>query len=431
MRHGEKQTHPSVNAVERVVRRAIQRDGAITFARYMETALYSPAGGYYTSREGVGAHGDFYTSPSAHPLFGALIALQMEQMWDLLGRPSVFWAVEVGAGDGLLARAVSDYAQRLDADFAGALRYAALDLRAAPADDAGVRLVQARGLPLRGVAGCILSNELVDSFPVHRFQVEGGRVREVYVTLRDGSLAETLGEPSTPLLAERLPDTLSDGFRGEVNLELEGWTEAVARALERGFVLTVDYGDTARGLYAAPRAGGTLRCAYRHVPIDDPYARIGGQDITAHVDFTALAKAGERCGLATLGYTTQAAFLENLGARSFLRALAARSRTGGMSQREYLGNRMGMLDLLRPEGLGGFRVLAQGVGVGTPSLQGFHLADAWSRGLEARIARWPIPMITSQHVSLLEGRYPHAAFDADAPWPWAVGGERERGLQRT
>ena len=431
MRHGEKQPHPSVNAVERVVRKAIQRDGAITFARYMETALYSSEGGYYTSKESVGAHGDFYTSPSAHPLFGALIALQMEQMWDLLGRPAAFWAVEAGAGGGLLARAVSDYAQRLDADFARALRYAALDLRAAPADDTGVRPVRARGLPLRGVVGCILSNELLDSFPVHRFQVECGRVREVYVTIQDGALAETLGEPSTPRLAERLPDALPDGFRGEVNMEMEGWTQAVAGALERGFVLTVDYGDTASGLYAAPRAAGTLRCAYRHVPIDDPYARIGEQDITAHVDFTALATAGERRGLATLGYTTQTAFLENLGARSFLRALAARSRTGGMSQREYLANRMGMLDLLRLEGLGGFRVLAQGVGVGAPSLQGFHPSDAWSRGLEERIARRPVPTITSQHVSLLEGRYPHAAFDADALWPWPAAGERERGLQRT
>ena len=148
---------------------------------------------------------------------------------------------------------------------------------------------------------------------------------------------------------------------------------------------------------------------------------MGEQDITAHVDFTALADAGERRGLAALGYTTQARFLEALGARSFLRALAARSRGGGMSQREYLSNRMGMLDLLRPEGLGGFRVLAQGVGVGSPSLQGFHPSDAWSRALEACMARWPLPLATAQHVPLLEGRYPHASFDAEALWPWAAG----------
>ena len=409
-----------MNAVESQVRRTIQREGAITFARYMEMALFSPGGGYYTSQESVGASGDFYTSPSAHPLFGALIALQMEQMWDLLGRPAAFWAVEVGAGSGLLARAVLEHAHRLDADFARAMRYAALDLRPASHDEAGVRAVKARGLPLRGVVGCILSNELIDSFPVHRFQVEGGRVREVYVTLRDCVYAETLGEPSTPLLAERLPDALPEGFRGEVNLELESWTEAAARALERGFVLTIDYGDTARGLYAAPRAGGTLRCTYRHAPAADPYARLGEQDITAHVDFTALAEAGERRGLATLGYTTQGRFLEDLGARSFLRALAARSRGGGMSQREYLANRMGMLDLLRPEGLGGFKVLAQAVGVGSPSLQGFHPSDAWRQGLEARMARWPVPRTSSQHIPLLEGRYPHASFDAEALWPWAA-----------
>ncbi len=409
-----------MNAVETEVRRTIQREGAITFARYMEMALFSPRGGYYTSRDSVGASGDFYTSPSAHPLFGALIALQLEQMWDVMGRPSAFWSVEAGAGVGLLARAVLDQAQHLDAGFARALRYAALDLGPASHAEGGVRGVKARGLPLRGVVGCILSNELLDSFPVHRFQVEAGRVREVYVTLLDGALAETLGEPSTPRLAERLPQALPDGFRGEVNLELEGWTEAVARALERGFVLTVDYGDTARGLYADPRAGGTLRCAYRHVPIDDPYARMGQQDITAHVDFTALADAGERRGLATIGYTTQAAFLEALGARNFLQALTARSRSEGLSQREYLANRMGMLDLLRPEGLGGFRVLTQGVGVGSPSLQGFHPSDAWRRCLEARMARWAVPTATSKHVPLLEGRHPHTAFDAEALWPWAA-----------
>ena len=409
-----------MNAVESRVRRAIQREGAITFARYMEMALFSPGQGYYTSRQSVGASGDFYTSPSAHPLFGALIALQMEQMWGLLGRPAAFWTVEPGAAGGLLARAVQEQAQHLDAGFARALRYAALDVGPASNVDAGVRTVTARGLSLRGVVGCILSNELLDSFPVHRFQVEDGRVREVYVTLRDGAFAETLGEPSTPRLAERVPDALPDGFRGEVNLELEAWTEAVARALDSGFVLTVDYGDTARGLYAAPRAGGTLRCAYRHAPAASPYDRMGEQDITAHVDFTALADAGKRRGLAALGYTTQARFLEALGARNFLRALAARSRSDGMPQREYLANRMAMLDLLRPEGLGGFRVFAQGVGVGSPSLQGFHPSDAWSRALDARMARWPLPLATAQHVPLLEGRYPHASFDAEALWPWAA-----------
>ena len=418
-----------MSTVESQVRRAIQREGAITFARYMEMALFSPDGGYYTSRQSVGASGDFYTSPSAHPLFGALIALQLEQMWDVLGRPDAFWAVEAGAGDGLLARAVLGQAQRLDPDFARALRYAALDVGPASHDDTGVRTVRARGLPLRGVVGCILSNELLDAFPVHRFQVEAGRVREVYVTLRDGAFAETLGDPSTPRLAERLPHALPDGFQGEVNLELEDWAADAAEALERGFVLTVDYGDTARGLYAAPRAGGTLRCTYRHAPAAGPYDRIGEQDITAHVDFTALADAGERRGLATLGYTTQARFLEALGARSFLRALAVRSRDEGMPQREYLANRMGMLDLLRPEGLGGFRVLAQGVGVGSPSLQGFHPGDAWTQGLEARMARWPVPLAASQHVPLLEGRYPHAAFDAEALWPWAPGPGR-RGCRR-
>ena len=165
----------------------------------MEAALYDPRGGYYT---GAGPDADYYTSPAAHPAFGALVAVQLSRMWDALGRPGCFTAVEMGAGGGLLARDVVSYARRAPTPFAGALRYVTVDrARPSQAVDA-VRHVDASGMPVADVVGCVLSNELLDAFPVHRFEIQSGRVLEVYVVVRGGRFAEELDEPSTPELAE-------------------------------------------------------------------------------------------------------------------------------------------------------------------------------------------------------------------------------------
>ena len=398
---------------EAEIRRRIAERGPITFAEFMDVALYHPDGGYYTSGERVGAAGDFYTSPSVHPAFGTLLAVQFFQMWELLGRPAPFTIAEAGAGNGLLCRDIVRAAAGLPGGFARSLRYVCLDQRGNGGYERGlpgVGRVAASGLPLRGVTGCVLSNELLDAMPVHQLTVEQGRLREVYVTLEGDELALNTGEPSTPLLSQRLDSLdieLAEGQTAEVNLALDDWGEAAAQSLGRGFVLTIDYGRPAEDLYsAAERFRGTLTTFHRHLQTDRPLERIGQQDMSAQVDFTTLARAGSQAGLDFLGYTTQATLLRNLG----LTHLEQRLTAG--SPRQAQASRVGMRELAKPGGLGDFKVLVQGKNVGKPELWGFHASGKATDLTE----RMPTPLPTPQHLDLLTGRFPPAESEFEMAW---------------
>jgi SAM-dependent MidA family methyltransferase len=256
----------------------------------------------------------------------------------------------------------------------------------------GVQRVKTDGLrAFRHVVGCILCNELIDNFPVHRFAIQGGSVKEVFVTLAGGALTEVLDEPSSPRLAERLtslgvfpataladggqlhgPPFLPEGYRGEVNLAMEDWTGQLAQALDRGFILTIDYGQLAPDLYSLQNHQGTLVCYHRHVASSDLYRHLGQQDITCQVDFTSLMRLGDRHGLATVGYTLQRQFLTNLGFASCLEAL----QTQGLSAARTALSRMAMMALVDPEEYGDFKVLAQAKGHGLGmELLGFARQD--------------------------------------------------------
>jgi len=228
----------------------------------------------------------------------------------------------------------------------------------------GVQRVKTEGLrAFRKVVGCILCNELIDNFPVHRFAIQGGRVKEVFVTLAGGHLTEVLDEPSSPHLAERLTSlgvSLPEGYRGEVNLAMEDWTGQLSQALDRGFMLTIDYGQLATDLYAPQNHQGTLVCYHRHVASSDPYQHLGHQDMTCQVDFTSLMRLGDRHGLATVGYALQRQFLTNLGFSSCLDAL----QTQGLSAARTALSRMAMMTLVDPDEYGDFKVLAQAKGQG-------------------------------------------------------------------
>ncbi|MBI4338794.1 MAG: SAM-dependent methyltransferase [Chloroflexi bacterium] len=386
------------SAVDQEIRELIKRHGRITFAQFMQTILYSPGGGFYSSRaSSISTH--FSTSPTSHPVFGALIARQLEEMWRFLGEPSPFHVVEVGSGDGALARSIVEASRQMAPGLAEAIRYVAADYdpwwppsladpmgpddgaegRARPSGQdkgLGIQRVQAEGLrPFRNVAGCILCNELVDNFPVHRFVIQAGRVKEVFVTLAGDSFAEVLDEPSTPRIQERLASlgvSLPEGFRGEVNLAMEEWTGQLAGTLDRGFALTIDYGDLAQDLYSPQHAQGTLACFKQHETSSDPYQLIGQQDITALVDFSSLMRLGEQRGLATVGYTLQRHFLANLGFSSFLDALQAQ----GLSYARTEFGRIAMMTLVDPDEMGDFKVLAQSKGIGLGiELQGFKKSE--------------------------------------------------------
>ena len=398
------------------IRARIATQGRVTFSEFMEVALYHPRGGYYTRGVSTGTNRDYYTSPGAHPAFGALIAIQLFRMWEVLGRPYVFHAIEMGAGSGLLGRDVVEYAGVLPKAFRQALHYVALDRSPChtPSDNRPVvlqRLADSEA-PTEGVVGCFLSNELVDSFPVHRFQIHGGALKEVYVALQNDRFVELLDEPSTPLIDRRIGSlglALAEGYRSEVNLEIGPWMRSAAHALGRGFILTIDYGYEAAELYAPYRTDGTLQTYRDQITGADPYRHIGTQDITAHVDFSAIIAEGEVVGVRPVGLCVQATLLSGLGLDRWLQRL----RTEKLSQREGYANMMAMRELARPDGLGGFKVLVQEKSTGVTALS--QLAPPCE--VRQQIECLPVPLLRPDHVQLMEARYPHLAWDVDEPWP--------------
>ena len=406
------------------IRRRIAESGPITFAEFMEVALYWPQGGYYAARDSVGgsdpigAEGDYYTSPLVHPAFGALLAVQLFQMWQIMDRPAEFTVVEQGAGNGLLGRDIVSFAAGLPVGFPDCLRYVCIDRRLIRGLETGLsnthRITSAR-LPVRPIQGCVLSNEYLDAIPVHQVTIEPSGLKEVYVALDidNGELVTRTGQLSTPALAERFESlglNLREGQTAEVNLGLEGWAEEAATTLERGFVLTVDYGRPAQELYSPDdRFNGTLTTFHQHLQTDAPLKRIGHQDITAQVDFTSAVNAGRRAGLEPIGYTTQRDFLHHLNLAHFLERVG--SQDGG--QREIQSGRAGMLELAKPGGLGDFKVQVQGKNIGQPNLWGFESTPE----AQELVARLPAPKLTRSHLNLAQGRYPSLEMEFEPFWP--------------
>ena len=348
-----------------IIKERILEQGRITFAEFMEMALYYPELGYYTSsRQRVGAEGDFFTSPATHPVFAALISRQLEQMWQFLDCPSSFTIVEMGAGKGLLARDILAYLPYLSPHFARSVNYITTER-----NKVSVLRGAVKDLPPQGITGCFLSNELPDALPTHRVIVRGGRLQEIYVTVADDNFVEAIDNPSAPQLEAQLSKegiTLPEGYRTEVNLNTTNWMEEVAAGLDKGFVITIDYGYPAGELYAPERHQGTLMTYYKHTCAGNPYVRIGSQDITTHVDFTTAILAGEKKGLRCTALLGQREFLLNLGLDIFLEALTEKA----LSYQEYLANRFAMLELIRESGMGGFKVLIQSKGIAATPLYG-------------------------------------------------------------
>ena len=384
--------------VERVTAE-IRRDGPMTFARFMALALYDPEAGYYATAgdaaapsddgagHGPGRGGDFLTAPEGHPIFGWAIARQLEELWDRLGRPADFVAREHGAGLGGLALGLLDGLRRSGSPLLGAIRSQVVEISDRHLTRIRERLAAA-GLAShlevadeRPAAGVVLANELLDALPVHR--VEGApaggptRILERYVQLGvDDRLVTGLGPPSTPNLEVHLAAEgvrLEPGQPAEICLAVDDWVANATAPLERGALLVIDYGAEAPELYA-PSRGSTLRAYHRHRVHDDPLVAIGRQDLTAHVDLTAVARAATRAGLEPLGRTTQAKFLASLGLGELLVGLQA---APGTTLESYLEARSAVVRMLDPRATGGFAVLAFGRGIpASPALRGFDSSSA-------------------------------------------------------
>jgi SAM-dependent MidA family methyltransferase len=356
----------------------IRRFGPITFAEYMRECLFHPELGYYSRAESR-RFADFYTSVDVHPIFGRLLARQLAQMWELLGRPAPFYAVEAGAGVGRLAAHILDFAARELPEFYGSVQYLAVELSAARRAGHTVhiashlraaRAVSVAALPHEIPAGCIFSNELLDALPVHRVVIEGGELREMFVDLGDSGLHEVLRPPSTPDLAGYFAEqgtTLAEGQQAEVGLEASAWIAEAGSRLGRGFVLTIDYGHEARELYNELHMRGTLLAYQQHRAGEDYFRAPGEQDLTAHVNFTALDLVGRPSGLIRTGLVSQSHFLMALGrANEFADLYDA-----GQSEAQQLRARLLLKTLIYPEGMGErFQVMIQHKGIAAPRLTG-------------------------------------------------------------
>jgi SAM-dependent MidA family methyltransferase len=361
-------TPPTHTPLEQRLIDHIAQYGPITFEAFMEAALYDEVHGYYPSRRNqpgstpVGTDGDYFTSPSSHPAFGALLALQLDEMWRSMGSPSEFTVVEMGAGDGVLVADISQYIEQELPDFAKCVSYISTDL-APPANSVSVG--QTSQLPT-GIIGCVISNELLDAFPVNRFVVRAGEVREIYVDFQDGKFVETVSDVSEPEISARVEpflDSLPENYRGEVNLRIGYWADSVAATLESGYVLTIDYGYDRPELYKPTRVDGSLRCYYQHTLSQNSLGRIGKQDLTAHVDFTAVDHTLGVMGFERIGKPSQQRFLSNLGIEGFLGDIEQRSALGELSRSESQEDLAGVGSLIDPEGLGRFRVAVHSKGV--------------------------------------------------------------------
>jgi SAM-dependent MidA family methyltransferase len=354
----------------------VNSSDGVSFSDFMEQALYHSEYGYYMApRDRIGKAGDFFTSSSVNALFGRLLARQLMQMFKLLGG-GVFQVVEQGAGEGHLAQDILDAIEEEAPELYSQLKYTLVDV----SQDNRQRQSQNLEKHIDRVAwcaaddwsinsGCFLSNELVDAFPVHLVEKHDGDLKEVFVTTRDDVFVEELREPAGSSLSEYfswLGSSPVEGNRAEANLVAPEWMRHVGKRIEKGFVLTIDYGYPVEELYAPYRRAGTLMCYHRHQADDNPYDRVGEKDITAHVDFTSLQKAGCEVGLETLWFGEQYRFLLALGFFEELVGLEA----AATDEKEARALRLTLKNLIMPEaGMGEtFKVLVQGKNVGSPEL---------------------------------------------------------------
>ena len=364
-----------------IIATRIADQGRITFADFMAACLYEPGFGYYTSPgRKVGAEGDFYTSITVHASFGRVIAREIAQMWRCMGTPADFTLVECGAGNGRLACDIMDFIADREPQMYQGLRLALVEqeptLEAAQREMLAAHIAKLSWLSPTEfasgsitISGCLYSNELIDALPVHRVVMTSDGLKEIYVTCTNGEFAEEVGEPSSADIAayfKRVAVELHSGQQAEVNLNAPTWLASASKALQRGFILTIDYGHPAVELYTPLRRLGTLLCYYRHQTEENPYLRLGLQDITAHVDFTTLMKCGEERGLQNDWFGEQCRFLMSVGIIEEIEEI----ERSAIAEEEKLRLRLALKKLIMPSGGMGdtFKVLIQSKGVAAPTL---------------------------------------------------------------
>jgi len=344
-----------VPELEELLRNLIRKKGRLTFAEFMQTALYHPQYGYYSTPPlRIGAGGDYLTSPEISPIFGRCLGRRLVRLSAEMHLPNKLQIVEVGGGSGKLCRDVLTALlkeSRLQPNYLIVERNqhwaaAQKELLCSSGLERFVSWAHDLSeLPEKTIEGFIIANELIDSFPVHRVTVKCGKLLEIYVGLSGGEFADQLGEPSTDELRRYLEEsgvTLPEGHLAEINLCAHDWLKLAASRLRAGAVLIIDYGYTAQELFSGRFSKGTILCYYKHTANTNPYKRVGLQDITAHVDFSALARWAPNFGLApdTLVHQRDLLFSEG----------AAEMANSPVKKRE-------LQELTNPNGLGRLKLL--------------------------------------------------------------------------
>ncbi len=364
------------------LRERIRARGPLPFSEYMEAALYEPGLGYYSAGlQKFGAGGDFVTAPELGDLFAGCLSRQVEEVCEALGSFSI---LEVGAGSGRLAATLLQRLARIIPaetlnyrilERSGHLRQVQKETLEQQAPGLMDRVQWLDHPPRHGWRGVIIANEVLDALPVECFEKAGEEILQLNV-VADGPGFDWLPGPARTLLAEAIEsrlgdsiDELPEGYRSEINLAVGPWLAGLTEHLERGCALLIDYGYPRRDYYLPQRSQGTLICHYRHHAVDAPFRWPGLQDITAFVDFTAVAEAGAACGLECSGYSSQAMFLLGCGLDDEIAAQLEATpddqlRIGAEARQLILPSEMGEK----------FQVMALTRGIDTP-LRGFTALD--------------------------------------------------------
>ncbi|MBF0506043.1 MAG: SAM-dependent methyltransferase [Nitrospirae bacterium] len=374
----------------------IRAEGPISFETFMSMALYDPESGYYTRESTeIGRAGDFYTSPHLHRIFGIMIGRQIEEMWGIIGKPDRFSIVEMGAGMGYLAKDMLDYISTKE--LFGHIDYTIIELNPVIRDRQKSLLKDYAGKmswvsgpgDIGTITGCFLSNELLDALPVHLVTM-GDMLTEIFVSIGDKQGDDQDNQfievqvPCDNNIKSYLKEFSIDlpaGYKTEINLKIRNWLEDISGKLEKGFVLTIDYGYSSAEYYSEERSTGTLLCYHKHQLNEDPYQHIGEQDITAHVNFSAVKKWGEALGLRTDGYCPQGTYLVALGIDEAITQLFGDSPDPFPTPKSVplFGDPFQMAQikgLIFPQGMGAsHQVMVQSKGIDAARLRGFTLRN--------------------------------------------------------
>ena len=371
-------SHHSAAVAAFIRERIDSAGGVLPFDEYMEAALYAPGLGYYAaSSRKFGPGGDFVTAPELGPLFGQCLAREVGPVLASLKKACV---LEFGAGSGALAVSLIEALSRLDQL---PERYCILEISPDLRERQRKRLEPIvnqhrldiewlERMPDAPLEGVILANEVVDAFPVTRFRVLNGKPVRAGVCIKSDGFAwdwiDDLGDDQSTMNIF-CQYQLKEGYTSEVCHRSKAWMGALASALQRGVVLVIDYGFPAAEYYLPERSEGTLRCHYQHQAHNDPLIYPGIQDVTSHVNFSALADAGRESGLEVLGYTSQEAYLLGLG------LLELASAQPNDDEKQMLKTAAEVKELILPSQMGeAFKVMAFGRQADKP-LQGFKLRD--------------------------------------------------------